>query len=288
MKQKYVLFLITLNFTIYFTACTSSSYKYDKVQKSDTMSVKDTVGVDKMVIQKLMNTKKVYMVKSAPTFVLSLAGQLNIGNSELSLNDNPGQFIEGQNFGVQNGWGLSAAGKIPVNQLMGNFRILFQGVFNHFNNSFTQSTATDFGSVQYNIFSAGVGVENTFNPKFTVKPFIGAAILGSLVSGKSSYTSSGVANEITIKNSFRLGFTLYAGIEYAVSDRIGINLGARFTNINTWLKKSKMDSDPNNISLRDAFSSPHIPYGGWKNFAFTSLSIGTSIYFGVENLIFKF
>ncbi len=288
MKQKYILFLIALIISIYFAACTSESYNYDKVSTEDSTKVKDSVQVDKAEIQKIMNSKKTYTVKSAPTFILSLAGQLNIGNSELSLNDNPAQFLEGQNFGVQNGWGISAAGKFPIDQKSGNFRILVQSGFNHFSNAFARSTATEFGTVQYNIISLGTGLENNFNPKFMVKPYVGAAIMGSLVSGKSNYTSSGVASVINIKNSFRLGFTVYAGVEYAVSDRIGINLGARFTNINTWLKKSSMDSDPNNISLRDAFSSPHIPYGGWKNFAFTSFNLGTSIYFGVKNLIFKF
>ncbi len=288
MKQKYILFLITLISSVYFASCSSDSYNYDTVKTDDTSSVKTPVQVDKTEIQKIMNSKKTYAVKSAPTFVLSLAGQINIGNSELSLNDNPAQFIQGQNFGVQNGWGLFAAGKIPLDKEKGNFRFLIHGAFNHFNNSFTQSTATDFGSVQYNILSFGVGIENNFTPKFMVKPFVGAAVLGSLVSGKSSYTSAGVSNDVTIRNSFRLGFTLYAGIEYALSDWVGLNLGVRFTNINTWLKKSSLDSDPNNISLRDAFTSPHIPYGGWKNFAFTSFNLGTSIYFGVKNLIFRF
>lgn len=287
MKQKYFLFLIILCCSVYFAACTSESYNIDKVNSSDTTAVKTTTTLNSAELDKILKSKRTYVVKSAPTFIFSLNGNVNIGVSEVSLIDNPAQLFGGQNFGVRNGWGVGAMGKIPLDKQKGNLRIVIHGAYNHFQANFNDVGFTN-GEIKYNVFSGGVGLENSFTPKFSVKPFVGAAILGSMISGSSKFDTSGVPFELTIKNSFRLGFTVYAGVEYALSNSVGINLGAKFTNVNTWLKQSKDDGNANEISLRDAFSSPHIQYGGWKNFAFTSFYLGTSIFFGVKNRLFNF
>jgi hypothetical protein len=288
MKQKYLWLLILICCSLYFVACSSESYNIDNANSTDTSSLKTPVNVNSAEVEKILKSKRTYTVKSAPTFVLSLTGNYNIGVSELSLNDNPAQFIAGQNFGVRNGYGFNAMGKIPIDKQKGNIRIIVLGSFNHFKDNFSNASYTDSGSVQYSIFSGGVGIENNFTPKFSVKPFIGIAILGSMISGKSDYIFNGVSNSVNIKSSFRLGYTVYAGLEYVVSNSIGINLGGRITSVNTWLKKSVDDGGTTDVSLRDAFTSPPIPYGGWKNFAFTSFYLGTSIYFGVKDKIFKF
>jgi opacity protein-like surface antigen len=287
MRQKYLLFLIAVCCLSYFTACTSESYKIDDANSTDTSSTKDPTTFNQEEVNKILKSKKTYTVKTAPTFILSISGQYNIGVSEVSLIDNPSQLFQGQNFGVRNGFGISAMGKFPIDKQKGNLRIVVHGVYNHFSANFKDIASAN-GEIKYNIISGGVGIENSFTPKFSVKPFVGAALLGSLISGSSSFDTSGVPFDITIKNSFRLGFTLYAGVEYALSNNIGLNLGAKFTNVNTWLKKTKDDGSNSEFALRDAFSSQVLPYGGWKNFAFTSFYIGTSIYFGVKDKLFKF
>ncbi len=288
MKQKYLWLLILICCTVYFMACSSESYNIDHTNSTDTASSKTPVTVNSAEIDRILKSKRTYTVKSAPSFVLSISGNYNIGVSELSLNDNPQQFIDGQNFGVRTGYGVNVMGKIPLDKQKGNIRIIIQGSFNHFKDNFANHLYVDSGTAQYTAFSGGIGIENNFTPKFSVKPFIGIALLGSMISGKSDYTLNGVQTSVNIKNGFRLGYTVYAGLEYAVSNAIGINLGGRITSCNTWLKKSVNDGGTTDISLRDAFTSDKIPYGGWKNFAFTSFYLGTSIYFGVKDKIFKF
>lgn len=260
----------------------------DNVNASDTMSVKKRDTVNTAEVQKLLQTKRTYTVKSPPTFVLSLSGNFNVGISEMDVVDNPTQLLGGLNFGVRNGWGVTATGKIPIDKQKGNLRVIIHSSYNHFQGNFNSAVYSN-GLVKYNMFSGGVGIENNFTPKFMVKPFIGAALIGSMISGNSTYDdTTGMAVEYKITNSFRLGFTLYAGIEYAVSNSVGINLGARFTNANTWLKQTKGDPGATEISLRDAYTPNPLPFGGWKNFAFTSFFIGTSINFGVKDRLFKF
>lgn len=287
MMQKYFLFLIFVCGTLYFAACTSESYNIDNANASDTIIVNKNDTVNSAEVQKLLKTKRVYTVKSAPTFVLSLSGNFNMGISELDVVDNPLQLLGGQNFGVRNGWGFNAIGKIPLDKQKGNLRVIIHGSYNHFQGSFNNDLYAN-GVVKYNLISFGGGFENNFTPKFSVKPFIGAALLGSLISGSSTYDTSGVPFNYKITNSFRLGFTLYAGIEYALSNSFGINLGARFTNVNTWLKQTQGDPNSTEISLRDAYTSNPLPFGGWKNFAYTSFYIGTSFNFGVKDRLFKF
>lgn len=287
MKQKFFLFLLMFCCSLYFAACTSESYNIDNADSSDTTQVKTVKNIDPAELDKILKTKHAYTVKSAPTFVLSFSGQFNLGVSEMDLIENPSQLIGGQNFGVRNGWGINAFGKIPLDKQKGNLRVIIQGSYNHFQANFNDPLAN--GDVKYNVISLGPGIENNFTPKFSVKPFVGAAILASMISGSSSFTdTSNIKHDVTIKNSFRLGYTLYAGIEYGVSNNVGIQIGAKFTSNNTWLKSSKDDGNETEFALRDAFTSPQIPYGGWKNFAYTSFYIGTSIYFGVKDRIFKF
>ncbi len=281
MKQRFFLSFVILLCLIYFHACSSESYKTDTVKNTDTTSVKkiDTTGHERAPSLK----GKSFTVKSPPHFVLSLSGNYNIGVSETSLNFDPLQFESGENFGVKNGFGIVATGKIPLDRKAGNLRLVINSAYN----KFVSKSAGDF---KYNIFSLGAGIENSFTPRFLVKPFVGAALMGSIISGSANYVLDSINTNVNIKikNSFRLGFTLYAGIEYGLSNAVGINIGARFMNVNTWLKSSKDDRNGNEIGLRDAFSSPPLPYGGWKNFAFTSFFLGTSIYFGVGDRIYKF
>jgi len=278
MKQLY-LFLALVLCIIYFNACTSESYHTDTVKNSDTSS---TAKIDSAGREKAPSIKgKTFTVKSAPKFVLSLSGNINIGVSETSLNADPTQFFNGENFGVKNGFGIFASGKIPLDKKTGNLRLIIIGAYNKF-------SSESQGNFKYNIISGGIGLENSFTPRFSVKPFIGGALMGSMISGSANYTLNGVNTDLTIKNSFRIGFNIYAGLEYGLTNNIGINMGARVMNANTWLKSSKNDQNGNEIGLRDAFSSPAVPYGGWKNFAFTSFFIGTSIYFGVGDRLYKF
>lgn len=278
MKQLY-LFLLLIVCVVYFSACTSESYHTDTVRTADTSSA---AKIDSAGHEKAPSLKgKTFTVKSPPVFVLSLNGDYNIGVSETSLNADPSQYFKGENFGVKNGFGFFATGKIPLDKKTGNLRLSITGSYNKF-------SSVSGGDFKYNIISGGIGLENSFTPRFSVKPFIGAALMGSMISGSANYTLNGVNTDLTIKNSFRLGFNIYAGLEYGLTNNIGINMGARVMNVNTWLKSSKNDQNGNEIGLRDAFSSPPVPYGGWKNFAFTSFFLGTSIYFGVGDRLYKF
>ncbi len=280
MKQQFFLFISLLLCAVYFTACTSESYNVDTVKAEDTSAANKKTTTNS--IGAVSSIKgKTFAVKTPPFFVLSVGANYNIGISETSENFSPDQFEGGLNFGVKNGFGVSATGKFALDKKTGNLRLILHGAYNHFSSNTS-------GTFKYNILSFGPGLENSFTPRFSVKPFIGGALLGSMISGSADYTINGTETNITIKNSFRLGFMFYAGLEYALSDHVGVNIGAKITNANTWLKSTKDDQNGNEIGLRDAFSSPQLTYGGWKNFAYTSFFGGISFYFGVKNKLYKF
>mgnify|MGYP003548026890 FL=1 len=54
-------------------------------------------------------------------------------------------------------------------------------------------------------------------------------------------------------------------------------------------KSTKTSDNPDEVPLRDKkIDSEEIEFGGFKNFVFTSFYLGMNIYFGVNDIIYKF
>lgn len=283
MKLSY--FCIALVFTIlpYFFGCGSGSYKIEDGEYKDTTKYK-TTGL------KLKNS---YKIQTPPKFTLQVSGGLNLGMAELSSNFNnvfdSAQFSQGLNFGVKNGYGVMVIGKIPLHK-PGNVRLNLSGNFNRFTSSFL-AEKSNFGDVSYNVLAFGVGIENSFNPTFRLKPYIAGEIQANLISGKANITSvtTGQTRNVTIKNSFRIGYMIYGGLEYMFNNQVGVNFGIKLTNSNQVLKSTKTSDNPDEVPLRDKKDdSGTIEFGGFKNFIFTSFYLGMNFYFGVKDIVYKF
>ncbi len=230
-------------------------------------------------VQKLLKKGK------APKVTLQVTGLFDIGLMDLAGNDNTrfsaADFSEGRGFGTRYGMGTGVTAKISLHK-RGSSRLLISVSYNRFQSNFIIPESPD-GKVGYNVFSGGVGVENNFNPDHKFKPFIGFEIVPSLINGKATIKTDSADINLSIRNSFRLGFSASFGFEYAFDNTVGFNLGVKFTHANVFFKESKESSNPNEIYLNDDKITPNIPYAGWKQFFYSSFFTGVNFYFGMKN-----
>ncbi|HEY3251958.1 MAG TPA: hypothetical protein VGK25_12675 [Ignavibacteria bacterium] len=232
-------------------------------------------------------------LRNSPSITLEANVMYNYGVYELSGNYNgdfnPEQFIDGENFGVRHGIGGIITAKIPVHE-KGNLRANFSISHVIFNSKFnkTLTNAHEYDFVKYSVFSGIIGIENNFTPNFNFKTYVGIGVIGSLIYGQARITSDEITNDLTILPAFRLGVSLNSGLEYMVSNKLGLNCGIRFTHANLWLKQSKTSNNPNEIYLNDARVSPKQPYSGFKQFAWGSFFAGVNLYFGITEKKYTF
>ncbi len=283
MKLQHFCIALVIIILPYLIGCGSGSYNIEKGDYKDTTKYNSTGA----------KLKNAYKIQTAPKFTLQLSGGLNLGMAELSSNYqnvfDSLQFSQGLNFGVKNGFGVMLIGKIPLHK-QGNVRLNISGNFNRFTSSFL-AEKSDYGDVSYNVMAFGVGIENSFNPTFRLKPYIAAEIQANMIGGKADIKSvtTGQTRNVTIKNSFRIGYMIYGGLEYMFNNQVGVNFGIKLTNSNQVLKSTKTSDDPNEVPLRDKKDDTGtIEFGGFKNFIFTSFYLGMNVYFGVKDIVYTF
>jgi hypothetical protein len=263
--------------------CGSGSYNIEKGDYKDTTKYKSTGA----------KLKNFYKIQTPPKFTLMFSGSLNLGMAELSSNYqnvfDSLQFSDGLNFGVKNGYGFMLVGKIPLHK-EGNVRLNASLNYNTFMSDFL-AEESKFGNVKFEVFAFGVGIENSFNPSFRLKPFIAAEIQADVIQGEANMNSStgGDTRHVKFKPSFRIGYMVYSGLEYMFTKKFGINGGLKLTNSNQVFKQTKDSSDPNEVPLRDKKNDYEmIEFGGFKNFIFTSFFLGVNYYFGVKDIVYQF
>ncbi len=283
MRLRNFCIVLLLSILPYLIGCGSGSYNIEKGDYKDTTHYKSTGA----------KLKDYYRIQSPPIFTLQVSGNLNLGMAELSSNYqsifDSSEFSGGKNFGVKNGYGLMVIGKFPVHKA-GNVRINISGNYNRFSSDFLASSSK-FGKVTYNVFAFGVGLENSFNPNFRLKPYIAVEGQANIINGTAEMKNSATNNTRTvkIKNSFRLGYMIYGGLEYMFTKKIGINFGLKVTNSNQVLKSTKVSDNPDEVPLRDKKDdTATIEFGGFKNFIFTSFYLGMNFYVGVKDIIYRF
>jgi hypothetical protein len=229
------------------------------------------------------------VVRSAPKVTLEVNGHYNFGVFELSANNNgdfsSSEFVNGENFGVRHGIGVTSLLKLSLSE-KGYFRLCFIGSYNRFSSKYSKylENVHEAGYANYNVFTFGAGVENSFTPGFKFKPLIGFGLLGSVISGNSRVFDKSFNDyrDLTIIPAFRLGLTLYSGVEYLISNKVGLNCGIRIVHANLWLKSSKVSDNPDEIYLNDERVVPRTPYTGWRQFMWGELYGGVNIYFGIN------
>jgi opacity protein-like surface antigen len=248
----------------------------------------DTITVEKTKVIRIVT------VRTIPIIILQLSGFYNSGALELQAHNgifSKDDFINGKSFGARNGFGVILTGKIRLHR-KGHFWLNAASGFSGFKSDFFSGNSES-GAVVYNQFSWGVGMDYFFTPADKVKYFIGGNILGSLIYGTASIPYDITIydpiryREVKIKNAFRLGYSVYVGLEYAFEKNVGLNFGFKFTHANLLLKKTTIPTSDNEAYLNDNGSDPPVLYGGWKQFAYSSVFGGISYYFGVKEKRYK-
>ncbi|HEY3249986.1 MAG TPA: hypothetical protein VGK25_02600, partial [Ignavibacteria bacterium] len=207
MFNRYILYILPFFVAILLFGCSSGGYQIEKGNYKDT-TYKSTGA----------KLKGAYKIRSAPSFTLQLDVSGNLGMAELSSNYSNNfdatQFTNGENFGVKSGFGIMVIGKVPLWK-KSNMRLNVSSGFNRFQSDLLTSKSP-FGRVSYNVMSLGVGIENSFSPELKIKPFLAGEIQANFISGKASIVdqSTSTTRNITIKNSFRIGYMVYSGLEF--------------------------------------------------------------------------
>lgn len=252
---------------------------------------KKTPGQDSV---KTITVKKIRMVtRNAPDITFEFSGMYNYGIYELSGNDNgdlnTSEFVNGENFGVRHGLGSMLTVKIPLHK-KGNLRADISLAYNRFSSNYNKPMIdiTGYDFVKYDVYSVITGIENNFTPNYRIKTFIGIGITASMISGNTQITDSSGVNQLKIKPALRLGVSINSGLEYMLSNSIGMNFGIRFTHANVWFKQSKISENPGEIYLNDKKVSPRLPYSGFKQFAWGSFFLGMNYYFGIHEKEYNF
>jgi opacity protein-like surface antigen len=86
---------------------------------------------------------------------------------------------------------------------------------------------------QFNFFTASLGVEYAFLPKGKANPFIGVDFTGNFYSGKLKFDPQPTGtSEISFKTGARFGLQFGAGVDIALSKKIGIVVGGQYHLVN--------------------------------------------------------
>lgn len=254
-----------------------------------------TIKVDTIKIQKT-KTITIVKVRTVPKFILHFNGGLNTGAMELTSHNggfSRDNFIIGRSFGARNGFGFSLVGKLPLNK-KGNFWLDIITGFDRFQSDIFAKN-TEEGKVSYNSINGGVGLEYNIPPSHKVKYYFGANPLISLISGKAEIINPDNNRvDIKIKNSLRIGYQAFLGIEYAFEKNFGVNIGIKFTHANLLMKKTELPEQDETLAtptttvgLNDDASFEPIEFAGWKQFAYFNLNAGFSYFFGVKEKRYK-
>jgi len=263
-----------------------------------TVSYSQDIKVDTIKVEK-SRTLKIVTVMTVPKFILDLSGGYNSGALELSSHNggfSESDFILGKNFQARNGFGLNLTGKLPLNKKGELWLFAVAGFARFQSNLFAQNTEE--GSVAYNSFNGGVGIEYNFTSYHRVKYFVGFNPLISVISGNATVVNitapfivpTDSSTAYTIKSSVRIGYSLFMGLEYAFNKDFGLNVGLRFTHANLLSKNTEQVSPgQTTFGLQDNSTDPSNPttFGGWKQFAYFSGFVGVSYFFGVKEQRYK-
>jgi hypothetical protein len=229
------------------------------------------------------------IVRTVPYLTLELNGNYDFGIFELSANNNgdfsSSEFIKGENFGVRHGLGIYGAVKYNL-QESGHIRLFISGSYSRFSSKFNKLFTTQLikDYANYNVYTLGVGVENSFTPSYKFKPVVGIGFIASVISGAARIEdpTTYALQDKNIVPAFRLGLTLYSGIEYLLNNKYGLNFGLRIVDANLWLKSTNVSDVPGDIYLNDARVLPRIPFSGFRQFVWGEIYFGVNYYFGIH------
>jgi hypothetical protein len=237
------------------------------------------------------------VIRNTPSYTLQFSIDYNQSVLELSgaYNDDyqSVNVYNGETFGADKGYGLTAISKISLNK-RGSIRFIQSLTYNRLlaYTFGTKNNVADDGKSSYNCFTGGLGIEYNFTPGHKFKMFVAGEFNASIINGsmdiwfENRYNPPPVTKSYKITNSFRMGFGAMVGSEYMLSNNMGLNIGARFINANVLFKQAEGTNTDTEFPLRDA-DSPGLDFAGYKNFAFYSIIAGVNFYFGIRDKRYK-
>jgi hypothetical protein len=262
--------------------CISQVFAQDVPSKTYTQ--KDTSYIS-IASQKIINMT---IPGKAPRVTLSLNFNYDIGHLDMAGNENTvfrkAEFIAGETFGTRYGYGGSLTGKFALHKA-GNARLNVTGSFQRFMSNFIISVSPE-GKVHYNVFGGSLGIENNFSPNKKFKPYVGGDFVISVINGGATLQTDSTDFDLKIKNSVRFGLSFNLGFEIAVNNKFGFNFGYKLVYANLIGRKSKASTNANEIYLNDdklLATDDYIQFAGWKQFVYSTFSVGLNYYFGMKN-----
>ncbi len=187
------------------------------------------------------------------------------------------------NYAQKNGFNVGGAAKYALDR-MGNLQAVLSLNYNAFNNS-ADTTQGSIGSesakIKVNIFSANLGVQYNFMPNTKVNPFVNLDFTNNFIGGSTVVTTNGntpPSTDKTLKSAWRGGLQFGAGVDFAVSNNIGVLLGGNYNLANLIGKDTSSSTATTEYALND---KEYIIGGGTvaaKNISYLQLYAGVSIY----------
>jgi hypothetical protein len=241
--------------------------------------------------------KRYMLIRSTPKYTLQFS--LNYNQAVLELagtynDDVRSEYIyDGETFGADKGFGATIISKFIFTQ-RGSIRFVQSLAYNRIL-SYTfgsKESIADDGKANYNCFTGALGLEYNFTPTHRYKLFIFGEMNASIINGHAKiwFENKGVGEpyveEYDILNSFRMGYGFGVGSEYLFTNDLGMNVGAKFTNANAFLKDAKGTNADTEFQLRDA-DAPGLKFAGKKSFSFYTIVAGINYYFGVKDKRYK-
>ncbi len=236
-------------------------------------------------------TISIVTVRTVPKFILQFNASYLAGAMELSGHNggfSQGDFQNGKSFCSRNGFGFNLSGKLPLHKL-GYFWLDVTANYNRFVSNLIASN-TEEGKVAYNVLGGGLGIDYMFTPAHRVKYFVGVNSLFNVINGNATlYFPDAINSTLNVKinSAFRIGYSVFTGVEYSFDKNFGINAGIKFSHLNLLLKKSTVVTNSGVTDLNDDAIGFAQLYTGWKQFAYTSVFFGFSYNFGVKELRYK-
>jgi hypothetical protein len=236
-------------------------------------------------------TISIVTVRTVPKFILKFNASYLSGSMELSGHNggfSMGDFEAGKSFCARNGFGFNLTGMLPLHKA-GHFWLDLTAHYNRFVSNLIASNTQD-GKVYYNVFGGGLGVDYMFTPTHKVKYFVGANSLFSVIGGNATlYFPDAADSALTVKinSGFRIGYSVYSGMEYAFDKDFGLNVGLKFSHLNLLLKNTSTVTNSSTTDLNDNSLNTVQLYSGWKQFAYFSVYFGFSYYFNVKEVRYK-
>lgn len=230
--------------------------------------------------------KKKSSLSKVPRFSLSFTGGFNYVLSRANgdgsgfnavYSNNGGSAFTANDLGMQQGYGLMAAGKYALGKKK-KFRVTGNLGYNMFYNTYDSKN----NRTIWNIVNLGSGIEYNFSPKQKERLFAGIELNYSIIFGAwqsdITYPDNSVSNIYTkFKPANRIGGAVTAGMEFRLSKKMDLVVAIRGVWSNIFPKNNYESADAYNIYINDSGNKNGIELNGSKDIIFLQIVTGITI-----------